>query len=273
MPANPRFFFSVATSSGRDFGSVGSVSVASGVAEVSSPGFLKLPFVSASPCLPLSGAAALAVVTPFVVVVAAGIPRFRRAAAMAFSTSAGSGTMGFACWFRFRDAFRGSSSSSSSSKSVESPSFCPCLLGIPRTGARAGEPGSSSSSESANRLRKSERLFGLPSSSSSESGANRDLKFSFDGFDGGGGAAGAVLMVIIPPPREDGAGCCEERSVVRFGPASTDPLRNDSRNFSPRPRPMNEEPEGDSDRRLNALPLPGVGDVGLSDAAAGSGGG
>jgi len=103
--------------------------------------------------------------------------------------------------------------------------------------------------------------LGLPSSSSSESEAKRDLK-----FDLGGGAALAVVgrgggaaLIVMPPPR----GGWEERSVVRFAPASTDPLRKDSRNFSPFPLPTNDEPEGDKERRLKA-PLPGVGDVGLS---------
>ena len=131
----------------------------------------RLPLESALPSLTggIPGAA-----LPFV------MPRLRRAASIALSMSEGSGTMGWDCLLRPREALR-RSSSSSSERSVESPSCWSRLLGMPRTGVRSAgmtalELGSSSS-ESAKRLRKKEGFWPLLRSSSSESSesANFDL--------------------------------------------------------------------------------------------------
>lgn len=107
------------------------------------------------------------------------MPKFRRAAAIAFSTSAEAGTMGLDCLLRPREDLRGSSSSSSE-RSVESPSSWSRRFGMPRTGVRSAwiiPREGSSSSESAKRLRKKEDFWPWSRSSSSSESANRDLNF------------------------------------------------------------------------------------------------
>jgi hypothetical protein len=69
------------------------------------------------------------------------------------------------------DLGRPFSSSELSSSSVDSPSCMPWRRGIPRTGRMVFCPGSSSSLESANRLRK---VLCGPSSSSPSESSNRD---------------------------------------------------------------------------------------------------
>ena len=241
LPMKLRFFFSGGGIPGRSMPGLACCCGEAGAC-VSTTGWavLRLPLPSAPPSL-----VSCAVIGPFVVE-GSGIPNFRLAASIAFSTSAAAGTIAFD--FPLPP-------SSSSSKSVESPSSCPARLGIPLTALGGGEPASSSSSESANRLRNPPLLDG-PSSSSSESAPNRDRNFGLCSIGAAAaaaasfpllmvGAAGGWLLlnVILPPPPPARA------------PASTLPLRKLSLNFSPLPRPPNTPPPlGESDRILNAPP-------------------